>query len=86
LANVVVVKSTHQHAKAAIGSTVHVKPKGRGKKQIFSIVGEFEADPLKGKVSAVSPLGSALMHKKKGDEATVNTPSGTVTYVIEDIS
>jgi len=42
-----------------------------GRRQVFRIVGEDEADPAQGSVSYVSPLAAALMGKAVGDEATV---------------
>jgi transcription elongation GreA/GreB family factor len=40
-----------------------------GRRQTFRIVGEDEADPAKGSVSWISPLGQALLGKSVGDEA-----------------
>lgn len=42
-----------------------------GRRQSFRIVGEDEADPVKGSVSYVSPLAQALLGKSLGDEAAV---------------
>ena len=42
-----------------------------GRRQTFRIVGEDEADPAKGSVSWISPLGQALLGKSVGDEAMV---------------
>lgn len=42
-----------------------------GRRQTFRIVGEDEADPAKGSVSWISPLGQALLGKAVGDEAVV---------------
>lgn len=53
---------------------------------IFSIVGHTEADPMKGKISNGSPLGSGLMGKKVGDKISVITPEGTHMYEIKKIS
>ncbi len=82
----VVVKQTKSQTKVGVGSTVTVTIKGKsGKQKMFHIVGEFEADPMEGKISSVSPIGKALMGKKKGDEVAVEIPAGTVTYVVEEI-
>lgn len=43
-----------------------------GRRQVFRIVGEDEADPAKGSVSYVSPLARALMGRRVGDTAMVN--------------
>jgi len=43
-----------------------------GRKQVFRIVGEDEADPAKGSISYVSPVARALLGKRIGDVAQVN--------------
>lgn len=57
--------------------------KGRGCE--FLIVGPEEADPAVNKISHESPIGRALLGKKKGEEANVFTPKGAVYYKILDI-
>jgi len=67
-----------------IGSTVTVN---NGTQDItFYIVGEHEADPMNKKISFKSPVGRALLQKKVQDEATIYTPSGTITYKIVAIT
>ena len=51
----------------------------------YKIVGSTEADILKGKISNESPLGAALMKKKKGDSVTIEAPDGVYEYRIIDI-
>lgn len=51
----------------------------------YMIVGPDEADIKKGKISVSSPLGSALIGKKPGDEAEVQAPGGKRIYEIIDI-
>ncbi|MDI4655843.1 transcription elongation factor GreA [Xanthobacter autotrophicus] len=52
------------------GTTVTIDRED-GRRQVFRIVGEDEADPAKGSVSYVSPLAKALMSKGVGDVALV---------------
>lgn len=52
----------------------------------YTIVGSQEADMREKKLSHISPLGAALMGKKKGDEFTFETPAGKQTYTIEKIA
>ncbi len=66
-----------------IGSTVHVELES-GKQQ-FRIVGSTEADPGQGLISNESPIGRALLGKKKGEEVEVEVPAGTMTYKIIDV-
>jgi transcription elongation factor GreA len=66
-----------------IGSSVSLNsPTGR---ENFQIVGPEEADILNNKISFSSPLGGALLNKKKGDKVEVQTPGGKKEYKIIDI-
>lgn len=86
LERAVVVKNTKSTTKVGVGSTVTVQIKGKAKKHFtFHIVGEYEADPKEGKISSVSPIGKALIGKKKGDEAKVQAPAGEIIYIIQEI-
>lgn len=86
LAHSTIVKSTTSHTQVGIGTKAEVYLEGKsGKTFTYEIVGEFEADPEEGKISAVSPLGKALMGKKKGEKASVTAPAGDVVYVIKNI-
>jgi transcription elongation factor GreA len=80
-----VVKHTRSTTVVGMGSHVTVSIVGKSKKMKLQIVGEFEADPTEGKVSSVSPLGAALMNKKKGDTVTVAAPAGEVKYKVEEV-
>lgn len=66
-----------------LGSTVtlHIK----GKKEIFTVVGEWEADPKERKISHESPLGKALIGKKVGEKVEVEAPAGKLLYSIVSI-
>lgn len=65
-----------------MGSTVSVQKVGAEDKHTYTIVGAEEANILEGKVSYHSPLGSALMGKKKSDEFSFHTPRGVQKYKI----
>ncbi|MEK7109421.1 MAG: transcription elongation factor GreA, partial [Patescibacteria group bacterium] len=72
-----------------MGSTVTVQKVGSDPstmlgagKHTYIIVGAEEADMLSGKISYHSPLGNALMGKKKGDEFSFHTPKGNQKYKI----
>jgi len=56
-----------------------------GKEMEFQIVGSNEANPANFKISNESPMGKALMDKKKGAKVNVDTPSGKITYAIMDV-
>ncbi len=56
-----------------------------GVNQEFEIVGEWEADPMKKKISPKSPLGSKLVGKQVGDMVEVEAPAGTIIYKILEV-
>lgn len=65
-----------------MGSTVSVQKLDADEKHSYIIVGAEEADLFAGKISYHSPLGGALLGKKKGDEFSFHTPKGTQKYKI----
>ncbi len=48
----------------------------------YEIVGSSEADPVKGKISDVSPVGKALNGHRVGEKVTVDIGYGATTYEI----
>ncbi len=61
----------------AVGVGVTVTVKGEdGKPTKFTIVGSAESNPRENKLSNESPVGKALMGKKKGEQVTVQLPTG----------
>ena len=68
------------HQVVEVGSVVEVE--SQGVKEVFTIVGELEADIAKKKLSISSPLGKNLTGKKTGEKVVVQTPGGTVSYTI----
>lgn len=69
-----------------LGSSVKVKKDSDGKIYDYVLTGQEEADISSGKISNKSPIGSALIGKKKGDIVKVVTPAGEIKYTIENIS
>lgn len=61
----------------AIGKSVTVQEVGETDKEVYHIVGAAGADAFANKVSNESPIGQALIGKKKGDVATIVTPAGS---------
>jgi transcription elongation factor GreA len=70
---------------ANIGTTVKVLDPELDMEQELRIVGSQEADPMEGRISDESPLGSTLLGKAVGDVIQVEAPAGTVEYRILDI-
>lgn len=83
LKNAVVVKGNGHSDSVAVGAEVRVKI--NGVENIYHIVGEWEADPAHKKISHTSPLGQALMGKRKGEKVEVEAPAGKITYQIVEI-
>ncbi len=81
--NAQLIDPRQQHKEVAVGSTISVKF-GATNKQ-FTIVGAAESNPAQGYISNESPLGSAFIGKKKGEEVEARVPSGMVKYKILEI-
>ena len=71
--------------KVNIGLKVTVKDTDTGEKEVFSIVGATESDPFSGKISTESPVGKALIGKKKGETVAVEIPDGVINYKVMKI-
>lgn len=70
-----------------LGATVKVKDaKAGGTAREFTIVGSAEADPSRSRLSNESPLGKALIGRKKGEVVEITTPRGVTSYKIEAIN
>ena len=60
----------------AVGSVVHVKDEKTGKSVKYTIVGSAEAKPAENRLSNESPVGRALLGRKRNDEVSVQVPRG----------
>jgi len=69
----------------SLGSTVTIQKQGEKEEHTYEIVGSAEANMQEHKISHLSPLGSALMGKKKSDTFSFDTPKGTQKYKIAAI-
>lgn len=81
---VVIDPKTLSGDKVVFGATVHLADED-DRKVVYQIVGETEADAKHGRISYNSPLGRALISRRKGEEVEVVTPSGDRSYLIEDV-
>jgi transcription elongation factor GreA len=77
-----VIMDTHEAGVVSVGSTVTVLKKGDKEEKTYAIVGSEEADSIAGKISNESPLGQALLGKRKGDKVTVHAPKGEMEYTV----
>ncbi len=69
----------------SIGARVTVKELASKKNTEYSVVGSAEADPRAHRLSSESPLGKALLGKKKGEKLMVTTPRGAMEYQVMKI-
>jgi transcription elongation factor GreA len=80
-----VIMSLHHSDSVSIGSTVFIQREGDKNTHKFEIVGSEEADITQGKLSIHSPLGEAMMNKKKAEVFSFMSPKGKMNYKIVDI-
>jgi transcription elongation factor GreA len=85
LQNVEIITAPKDGGKVRLGSSVKLES-ADGKTKDFHVVGTVEADPLNGKISDESPIGSALMGKKVGDEVEIKTPADITAFRVVSIS
>ena len=81
--NAMIIEKGQSCDTVTVGCTVEVV--AAGEKMSFEIVGSEEADPMNGKISSDSPIGSSLLGKKLGESVKVATPSGESEYQIQSI-
>jgi len=77
------IKESHSSV-AGPGSTIDVVDSD-GQAETYHLVGAVESDPSAGRISIDSPVGRALVGKKKGDRITVSVPSGTLTLSVKAV-
>ena len=69
----------------SIGTRVRLEDVGAGETQEYHIVGSAEADPAGNKLSNESPVGKAIIGRKKGETVEVVAPRGSLKFKILDI-
>jgi len=69
----------------SLGNFVTIQKQGEKEEHTYEIVGSAEANMQDHKISHLSPLGSALMEKKKGEVFSFETPKGAQKYKIVNI-
>ena len=81
-----IIDNTPGGDRIVIGSKVSVKNHQNENNYEYQLVEANEANPLLGKISSVSPVGSAILGRRIGDEVTVSTPGGEQIYTIDSIN
>jgi transcription elongation factor GreA len=82
LRDAVVIEKSEKTDEVGIGSVVTIREEGTEEDEIYTIVGQAESNPREGKISQKSPIGAALLHRRKGDKVKVETPNGVVKVKI----
>ena len=68
------------------GATVELEDMDTGDVKKYTLLGPDEADPTKGSISLLSPVGQALLGKEEGDDIVVDAPRGKINYEVVSIS
>jgi transcription elongation factor GreA len=84
LRDAVIVDPAPASDRVQIGSTVVVSEDG-GEPETFTVVGVKEARPSEGRISHESPIGQALLGKRKGEVAVAATPGGSIRLKVLEI-
>jgi transcription elongation factor GreA len=69
----------------SIGSTVRLRDIGANKTFEYRIVGSAESNPAENKLSNESPVGRAILGRKKGEVVEVTAPRGSLKFKILEI-
>lgn len=69
----------------SVGSSVTLKDEGSGESVVYTLVSPQEEDILENKISTASPMGQAIVGKKKGASITVIAPGGASKYKLTKI-
>jgi len=68
-----------------LGATIKIRH-ADGEEASYLLVSPAEADPRRGRISEESPIGRALVGRKKNEEVTADTPSGPEHLVVLDVA
>jgi transcription elongation factor GreA len=77
LATARVVEPNGANDTVDLGERVRVRDLDTGSRVDYELVGTFEADPAAGRISAASPVGRALIGRRRGEIALVDAPQGS---------
>ncbi|MFA6463664.1 MAG: transcription elongation factor GreA [Candidatus Paceibacterota bacterium] len=75
----------HHGGNIGIGAKIVLEKMSDKSEKTYHIVGSEEANLTLGKISIESPLGRALIGKKKGETFEFSTPGGKVSYKVVDV-
>jgi transcription elongation factor GreA len=81
----VITKKEISKDMVSVGSKVRLKDMAANKTVEYHIVGSAEANPAENKLSNESPVGKAIIGKKKGETVEVSAPRGSMKFKILEI-
>ncbi len=84
ISNSIIVEFDATSDTIRFGATVTAKNLATKKEVVYQLVSPEGVDPMNGKISFKSPMGSAFMGKKKGEIVEVVTPKGKNRFEIVD--
>ena len=86
-AKIITEKRETKHKEVEIGCTVMLQNITDGDDpEHYTIVGSTEADPLDHKISNESPIGKAVLGRRKGDRVEIASPSGKLEYEVVNVA
>jgi len=71
--------------KAGIGDSIVLRDLASSEELRYTLVSPKEVDPTGGKISAVSPIGKAIIGRRQGEVVEVTTPAGKLRYQIKQV-
>ena len=77
-----VIVSAHEGDTVDIGSVFTIERNAEKGKETYTLVGSEEANVVQKKISNKSPLGEAVLGKRKGDTFSYKTPRGEASGII----
>ena len=83
---VIDVKDIPETGRVIFGSTIELFDCENDKSVTYKIVGNLESDPEIGLISIDTPIARGILGKYVGDEITIKTPAGSITYEVEKVS
>ncbi|MDQ6670362.1 MAG: GreA/GreB family elongation factor [Chloroflexota bacterium] len=85
LASAETIEDSPQDGVVRLGARIKVRH-ADGEEATYTLVSPAEADPRRGRISEESPIGRALVGRKKNEEVTAETPSGPEHLVVLDVA
>jgi transcription elongation factor GreA len=85
LRNAVLIEKQDGSDLVQLGSTVTIREVGGDEDEVYTIVGAAEAKPHEGRISNESPIGEALLGRRKNDKVRVITPDGHIEFKIRKV-